>query len=294
MKHLRYLVPFLGILALAALFMILPETPSIFGIVGCKTCSLGDPYLPLIGAGYFATIIAVSLIFPTFPGPLIARGGLIWAILIALILTYIKWPVLCPACLIGHACNILIWTIWVVSRQEAKSRISNLRERLCLTLFAPISVVALFSCLNLTFMAYGSKINHNLSSTSLQIGDAMPALTNIDATEISGLVINFISLDCPYCKEQLLVINSVANQLSNGSYRFINVTPVLQKELVESFPAFEWVEDKEGELRELFKISGYPTLFVMGSDGKIAQVTAGVPEQLKAHLLASLTQSKSD
>ena len=29
----------------------------------------------------------------------------------------------------------------------------------CLTLFAPISVVALFSCLNLTFMAYGFR-NH--------------------------------------------------------------------------------------------------------------------------------------
>lgn len=300
MKHIRYWVPVLGILALAALFFKLPETPNAFGILGCKTCTSSDPYQPLVGSGYFAALIAVSLLFPAFPGRLVARGGLTWAVLLALALTYIQLPVWCSACLFAHACNILIWMIWVTVPAAANaSRASSIRERLCLMFFAPISVVALFSCLNLTFMAYGFKVNRNISATTLRLGDAIPvftapisgrpsSFTNIDAAKTAGTIINFISPDCPYCKDQLLVLNAVAAQLTGGPYRFINISPALPPELLQNAPATEWVEDKEGKLRELFKVAGYPTMFVVGTDSKIVQVIPGVPEQLMAYLLTNL------
>ena len=297
-KQVRSWVPVLGILASVALFLSLPETPNVLG--WCRTCSSGDPYLPLIGAGYFAALVAVSLLFPAFPGPHVARGGLTWSVLLALTLTYIKFPAWCGACLIGHLCNILIWTIWLVIPPPAEEpRSSTLGERLCLTLIAPVSVIALFSSVNLTFMAYGFRIR-DIAATSLHPGDSLPAFsiqtasgrpfTNTDAAQAAGLVINFISPDCPYCSQQLPVVNALAAQLAGDSFRFINVSPALPTELVRRSPTAEWVEDKDGKLRALFHVSGYPTLFVVRSDGTIAEAIAGVPEQLEAKLRTSLVQ----
>jgi peroxiredoxin len=301
MKRLRYFVPIFGLFALIALFFKLPETPNLFGILGCKTCSVSDPYLTLIGAGYFAALVAVSLLFPSFPGLRTARGGLTWAVLLALSLTYLNLPSLCPECLIGHACNILIWTIWVIVPAKKKIVATTFRERLCVTLFAPISVVALFSCLNLTFMAYDFKTDRNVPAMSLQLGDDMPAfvtqtiggrsISKTDASRNASVIINFISSDCSHCKEQLLILNEVASQLSNGAYRFINVSSSVPNELVQNFSSMEWVEDAQGKLRKLFNVSGYPSLFVV-ANGKIALSIPGVSEQFKEDLLVSLAKAK--
>lgn len=301
-KQLRLSVPILGILALVALFLKLPGTPNLFSYLGCKTCSSSDPYLPLIGAGYFSTLVAVSLLFSNFPGPLIARGGLIWAVLLAMAMTYINLPGWCTDCLIGHLCNILIWTIWVAVPPPSsyKSSSVTIRERLYLMLFAPISVVALFGCLNLTFMAYGFKINRQFSATSFKVGEAVPtfametsqnrSFANNDLAQNDGIVINFVSTNCPYCKEQLPILNAVVGQLSGGSYRFINISPELPLELVQLSPVTEWVLDHDSKLRDLFKVSGYPTLFIVGADGRIMQIIPGVPSDLKEHLLTGLNK----
>ncbi len=245
MNRLRHCVPVLGIIALAALFFKLPEAPNIFGI--CKACSSSGPYLPLIGAGYFALLVSVSLLFPAFPKPLIARGGLLWAMLLALVLTTIS-PGWCPACLIAHGCNILIWTIWVIVPVSLRKSKGAVGEKAFLMLLAPISTIALFSCLNLTFMAYGS----HYKISGLQRGDTAPSFSvQIAGTSrlfanTDSAVINFVSPDCPYCQEQLLVLSEVAVQLASGSYRFINISPKLSPELLQSSPGTEWVEDKEG------------------------------------------------
>jgi len=303
MKQLRNWISILGILALMALFLKMPETPNVFGIFKCETCAPSAPYLPLIGAGYFATLVAISLLFPAFPTSLIARSGLIWSVLLAIALTYMDLPVWCAACLMGHACNILIWTIWwgaPAAIQEARA--SPFRERLCLTLLAPITMMALFSCLNLTFLVYNLKAKHDGLATGLKPGDAVPTFTtlspenhtftNSDIAATAGIVINFVSPNCPYCKEQLPILDAVAAQFTNSSYRFINISPSLPPELVEQSSAAEWIEDREGKLRELFKVSGYPTLFVIGADSKILQIIPGVPKDLKNDLLTKLPISR--
>src|SRR5262249_34566778 len=132
MNQARSWVPVLGLLALVALFLSLPEAPNVLGLIGCNSCSSADPYLPLIGAGYFAALIAVALLFPASPGRLVARGGLTWALLLAIALSYVKWPGVCPVCLVGHTCNILIWAIWLVVPPTNDAVSSTVRERLCL------------------------------------------------------------------------------------------------------------------------------------------------------------------
>lgn len=287
MKQLRSLVPILGFFALMALFFMLPETPS----AGCTTCASHDPYIPLFGAAYFSILIALSLLFPSFPGPYIARGGLIWSVLLASALSYIHLPDWCVLCLVGHVCNILIWTIWVmVPPVKNASHVSSSKEKLCLLLFAPFSVVALFSCLNLTFMAYGHR---DLLGSSLQRGDAAPLFTTktVQSRTIASadrMIINFVSSSCPYCKEQLQVLSTVVDKLNSHSYRVINISSEIPAEWVGRSSGMEWVEDKDGHLRKLFKVSGYPTLFVVESDGKIAQIISGVPEQFKWLVLSFL------
>lgn len=298
MKKIRFLVPLLGIIALIALFLKLPEMPNLFGIFKCTTCASNNPYLLFVGVGYFAMIVAVSLLFPTFPKKLVAQGGLLWALLLAGALTYINWPNICIACIICHMCNIVIWSIWTVAPSKENASAPFRGQELCLMLFAPISVVALFSCLNLTFMAYGFD-NQNLLPTALKKGDKIPALTMETSTGLlldtskapsaKGIIYNFISSDCPYCKEQLPILGTVAEQLGTDSYRFINISPKLSPELIQYAPATEWVEDSEGSLRKQFKVAGYPTLFVVKSDRKITKVIPGVSGQWKDALLASLS-----
>lgn len=298
MKPLRRCVPLLGIFALIALFFKMPEAPLVFGAFTCKTCLASEPYLPLIGAGYFTVLVALSMLFPTFPGPVIARGGLLWAWLLAITLTYMEWPGLCAVCLIGHFCNILIWTIWRVSPQTADElRASPVVERLFFTLLAPVSIVALFSCLNLTFMVYNLKAKHSSFTASLLPGDVVPeftiqggangAFSSGDIAATSGSFINFISPNCPYCKEQLSILSDVALQKANDSCRFINIGSSLTPEWDQLPLAMEWFEDTKGTLRNLFGVSGYPTLFWVATDGKILKVISGVPDDFKSVLLGS-------
>lgn len=304
MKNLRLCVPVLGFIALIVLFLKLPEVIKAFGVFGCQTCVSGDPFLILIGAGYFAAIVAISLLFPAFPHPYLARGGLTWAVLLAFALTYILLPSWCLACLICHACNILIWAIWMVPYKLKQPRTSSFRERLCIALFAPLSVIALFSSLNLTFMAYEIKKTRSLSIKGLHPGDALPffsaqtnegkTLANSDTERLTSAVINFISPSCPYCKEQMPILKEIVEQLPKDTYQFINVSPRVPSEWTANSSPFVWVEDDQGQMRELFKVSGYPTLYVVGADGKIAQIIPGVPEHLQVDLISSLGVKPKD
>ncbi len=288
MKSLRYLIPAVGFLALIVLFLLMPEIPS----MGCQSCSSNGPYIPLIGAAYFSVLIILSLLFLSFPGRTFARGGLTWAALLALVMTYLKLPGWCPLCLIAHACHILIWWLWLISPVKEETG-SHRKEGWCLLLFAPLAVVALFSSLNLTFMAYNFKNNRHVS---LQRGDDVPffslktsegrTLTHIDVGD--GLILNFVSPGCSHCQEQLEVLKAAGDELALSSYRFIHISSALSTDLIQAYPAADWVEDQEGHLRKLFKVSGYPTMFVIGRNGKISQVIPGVPDQLKTDLIANL------
>ena len=138
----RFLAPLLITLALVLLFFKLPETPNPFDLFGCKTCQPMTPYMTLIAAGYFALLGCITLLFPAFPKTHVARGGLLWAVLLALTLTYLNLPEWCSICLICHACHIAIWT-WTLTPNTGRKPLSSKPERLCLVLFAPLSIVAL-------------------------------------------------------------------------------------------------------------------------------------------------------
>lgn len=296
MTQVRSGVPVLGLIALVVLFLNLPQSP-----VVCKTCSSGDLSLSLFGAAYFAVLVAASFLFPNFPGPLLARGGLVWAVLLALALTWVKWPTLCALCLIGHGCNVLIWLIWNLAPAAEETPALTLKERLCLTLFAPLSVLTLFSTLNLTLLAHRAR-EPEVQTTGLHSGDPVPKfsaqtikgrpLSETDLAPSDGVVLNFVSPDCPHCEKQLPILNELASELGAGRCRFVNVSPTVPAELAQRSAAMEWVEDRDGKLLAQFQVTGRPTLFLLGADGKIAYIIPGAPDQMKEMLRSILVKPK--
>lgn len=247
----RYsLIHFLGI------FLLGSTAIAALLLKSCKTCILADPFLPLVGAGYFALLIAMAVFLPRFPGSRMARAGLIWSISLAVSFSYVHYPRWCTNCLVAHACHIAMWTVWIL----VPHRQSSFKLRLSTTFL----VWVLF---------FSLKSEHQ---AGLKPGDHLPAF-HIGKEE--RLLINFTSSHCPYCKEQLPLLNRFAAR-AGEKYRFVNVISTLPSETA----GMEWVEDKYGELAQLFKVDGYPMLFVAGKEGLIEQVIAGVPDQMEEML----------
>lgn len=280
--QLKRLVPILAFFALGALFLKLPEVPDFLGLFECKKCLASDPYAILAAAGYFAVLLAAYFLFPNFPSKEMARAGFLWAVLLMFALTFIN-SFLCIPCLIAHACNICIWGIWITS-PISYSPICFTKERFCGLLFAPLIVVTFFCCLNLTFLVYSIKAAHQPSG--LKAGDTTPifnlkTVAGRDVDSGTKAILNFIMPDCPYCQEQLPIVFDLASR--GSSYRIINVTTVLPSKI--EFSGIEWAEDRDGKLRSLFRVGGFPTLFVLNSDGKLEKVIPGVSAELQNILL---------
>lgn len=162
----------LGVIALSVLFFKLPGVPNLFGITECKSCTTNTPYLPMLAAAYFAFIIAIMLSFPLFPSLSVAIGGLFWSIGLMVTLTYFstEW---CLICLIAHACHISIWmTLLWSSKLKKPQKETLLGMKLSLVFTAPISVMALFSTLNFSFLIYGPHMNPS-SDKLVQVGETV-------------------------------------------------------------------------------------------------------------------------
>lgn len=123
----------------------------------------------------------------------------------------------------------------------------------------------------------------------LKVGEEVPIFNAITVSgkSISGrqpqeVLFNFISPNCPYCKEQMAVLNEIAPELLKKSVRIINISQINSPEFNTSH--MEFVEDSQGEFRKLFKVTGYPTLFIV-KEGKISEIILGAPEELKGKLM---------
>lgn len=280
--------PFLfGLVALFALFFKLPGVPELFGIVGCKSCTASTPYIPLFAAGYFAAFTACTLCFRSLPSNALKVAGVLWAVLLAVVLTFLS-PVWCLICLIAHACHVCMWLVW---KPTGKKKEPFIGMRLSIVGVAAVSMMALFSTLNFTFLVYGLQVK--APGKSLVKKGAFVkefALENgfssDDLSDYAGVVLHFVSSHCAYCKEQIPQLDLIAQDFEEG-FRFINVGPELLD--VESLgPHLEWAEDTE--LASLFGVAGYPTLVVIDSEGKVRHAAAGSSGNFAEKLRGELQQ----
>lgn len=245
-------IPLFTIFALSALGLKLSQ-------FNCVACSIENPTLTILGTFYFLAILTLFLFFPKFPNPKFAKYGLFIAIGLASLLTYQSAPYWCLLCLIAHTCNIVIWTLWLIASSEH----STFKKRLSFSLLSLSGAVALLTCLHLVF-----------PSPQLNKGHLAKELH----------VINFVSPDCVYCKDQLPALDDMAVQLKDHPYRFINVTASSLQELSNRATHTEWIEDRDGTLHQLFHVTAYPTTIILESDGTVVEVMRGASNQLFEHL----------
>lgn len=273
--RLRKGVFILGGVSLLALFQTLSLTPAFLKV--CTTCTSENVYLPYLGIAYFCLLMTVSLLFPTFPHRSVARVGLLGALLLALALTLLHAPKWCIACLLAHGCHIAIWILWCLPVSSCGS-VKPLRERLLLASLPPLCVLLLAGYVQ--FFAHPP-----LFTTGLRPGESIEIAPYKAA---NGVVINFISSNCPFCKIQLPLINALSQALPKDGYRVMNIVPQVTPELVAQAPDVEWIEDAEGVLHEEFQILAHPTLFVIDGEGTIRQIVSGIPDNLEAAVLSTL------
>lgn len=231
----------------------------------------------MMGSAYFITILLLFIFYPKFPPPQLTKFGLLGACCIALILTYLRASNLCPHCLIAHACNIVIWTLWLITSNIKDP--STLKHRLSSSLLSICGAFALVTSLHFIF-----------PSSLLKEKDIASIFPAQSTTEIH--IINFVSPDCAFCKEQLPALDNIALQLQDHPYHFINITDSNLSAMSSQAKHTEWIEDKDRKLHQLFHVTGYPTTFILKSNGEVIRVIRGSSKHYDFLLLGYLLEQK--
>lgn len=286
-----------SLLALLAIFFKLPDVSDLIGLIECSTCSHPSPYIPMLAAAYFAALIATILCFDTIPSPPMRYAGLVWAIGLAIVLTYLQGS-LCYVCLIAHGCHILVWCFWRPSCPKPENMVG---VKLVVVFSAFIAAMALFSTLHITLLAYGLKKKHFMVSSEEQGIVMGPEAVKILKQQIlypkkisdyKGIILNFVSADCPYCRQQMPQLNKIAQSYQSRGFAFFNFCSECNEEVQALGPNLNWVDNSLFE--DLLNIQRVPTLVFLDSSGRIVQVLYGVPSNFEQQLQQLLNKYNSN
>jgi hypothetical protein len=141
---------FFGFAALVLIFFKLPGVAVYVGLLTCEVCASQTPWIPLFGAAYFSTLIAIIFLFPNFPKCPWRYVGIVWALALPVLLYYL-YPQWCTICFFAHLCHLGLWIFW---RQRTESLILPLKIRLIIVFITALATTAFFASLNLIFLAY--------------------------------------------------------------------------------------------------------------------------------------------
>lgn len=294
MNRERLLAIFFAFLALTTLFFKLPEVMSVLGPTMCPTCISAlpyaeTPYLALIGGGYFAFLLSMLLSSQRFPGKTGTKIGLLFSIGLFVSLTYFS-PELCIVCIFAHLCHILLWSCLLWEKHAVDTAQENIYSKLSSAFTAAVSMVALFSTLNITFALYAVS-SKQVETTFLKPGTKIATTSFMQPDTISNaLVIGFVSQNCPFCHDALKMLNTLSKEISEKNIRVIAVTQTITQEIQEMAPDIEWKEDPSGQLQQQCGVAGYPSLIVLDHHGTVTESVAGIPNKYDERLLLHLNQ----
>ncbi|WP_420421005.1 hypothetical protein [Simkania sp.] len=139
-----------GLAALVLIFFKLPGVAVCIGLLTCEVCASATPWIPLLGAAYFSTLIAVIFLFPNFPKCPWRYVGIVWALALPVLL-YSLEPRWCTICFFAHLCHLGLWTFW---RRREKSVPLPLRIKILLIVVSASAMTALYAALNLTLLRF--------------------------------------------------------------------------------------------------------------------------------------------
>lgn len=200
-------------------------------------------------------------------------------------------------CLIAHVCHIGMWIFWKPQSSRHEEMV-GLKVSMALT--TSVAMAALFSTLNFTFLIYGLNFSNPIGSLIKTGSTVAPfniesiSLSSDELSNLNGVILNFVSPQCLYCKEQLPKLDEIASSYTDAGFRFVNVTREITPELKSFAPSMEWAEDGAGILLPKFGIDGYPTLVVMDSKGTVVAADAGVASDFTSTLNEKLKKLLSE
>lgn len=289
----RTVALFLILTILFALFFKLPEVPQALGLV-CKNCSISSPYVPLIGAFYFTFLGMLILLFPTFPSLAYGQAGLLFAVGLGAVFTWLTLPGICAICLYCHLAHSAIWGTLLLRDRASTPNNTPLSTKWALLFTAPLTIVALFSTLNFSLLVY-SFAQASPLTTLVKAGEKLNLSENelfseLDLQDTRGAVFVFTSSNCPFCKELMPQIDSAAQEKAFKDIRFIALGRMHTDETKLLGSHLKWVEDREGKSFALFGVKGFPTTVVVDHEGRVLEAFAGAPEGVSEKIRDVLQQ----
>ncbi len=110
-------------------------------------------------------------------------------------------------------------------------------------------------------------------------------------------VLNFVAPNCGFCKRQLPNVEKIRTTYEAKGVRFVNVSQTMRKEysveeahgiFTKAGSGMEFAEDKGNAVGRSYKATSFPTMIVVGRDGKIANVNIGAKQNIDTLLSGQL------
>lgn len=118
-------------------------------------------------------------------------------------------------------------------------------------------------------------------------------------SEHKATVLNFVAPNCGFCKKQLPNVEKVREKYEAKGVRFVNMSQTMRKPFSAEEAAdiykgtgaeLELVMDDGNKVGSQYKARGYPTMIVVGQDGKVANVNVGAKKNLEELLSGQLEE----
>ncbi len=122
-------------------------------------------------------------------------------------------------------------------------------------------------------------------------------LSSADFAKHPATILNFVAPNCGYCKKQVPRLEKIRQQFESKGVRFVNVVETMRKkfstvEVVDTYKKLgsklELAHDADNKVGGLFQARGFPTMVVVGKDGKVAAVNVGNVGDLEARMKGQL------
>ncbi|MFQ5590854.1 MAG: redoxin family protein, partial [Phycisphaerae bacterium] len=122
-------------------------------------------------------------------------------------------------------------------------------------------------------------------------------LSNAELRKHPATILNFVAPNCGFCKKQVPRLDKLRAEYEAKGVQFVNVAQTMRKkytpeEAAEVFnklgSKIELAYDGDNKIGQLFRASGFPTMVVLGKDGKVQAVNVGNVGDLETRVKGQL------
>ncbi|MFH1108237.1 MAG: redoxin family protein [Planctomycetota bacterium] len=121
--------------------------------------------------------------------------------------------------------------------------------------------------------------------------------SNVELATAPATVIDFFAPNCGFCKKQIPRVETIRKTYAEKGVRFVNVVETMGKEFTQEETLAmlkelgadpEVARDPGNKIGQMFNVSGFPTMVVVGKSGKVEAVNVGNIGDLETRLTAQL------